>query len=183
MRVSTPDQTFELQTDELTAAGCEKQFTDIASGARTERPGLAKAIEFCRPKDVLVVWKLDRMGRSLSHLIETVKMLEQRGIGFRSLTENIDTTTSSGRLIFCRFRGKRQCNSELNRQSISEEIGALFRRKPAPLQPRTDTGSLFYDNVTHSGGQRGVTERGRRPNGVTPLWLIHFRGLYGPVIP
>jgi DNA invertase Pin-like site-specific DNA recombinase len=81
-RVSTAEQTLELQTDALTAAGCEKLFTDVAGGARTERPGLDQAIEFCRLGDTLVVWKLDRMGRSMAHLIETIRQLEQRGWGF-----------------------------------------------------------------------------------------------------
>jgi hypothetical protein len=103
-RVSTAEQTLELQTDTLTAAGCEKLFTEVAGRARTERPGLDQAIGFCRPGDMLVVWKLDRMGRSMAHLIDTIRQLEQRGVGFCSLTEQIDTTTPSGRLIFTRVR-------------------------------------------------------------------------------
>jgi DNA invertase Pin-like site-specific DNA recombinase len=99
-RVSTQDQTLALQQDALQQAGCERIFTDTASGARADRPGLEQAIAFARPGDTLVVWKLDRLGRSLPHLIETVRNLEQRGIGFKSLTEQIDTTTSGGKLIF-----------------------------------------------------------------------------------
>src|SRR2546430_1276172 len=86
-RVSTHDQTMDLQRDALTEAGCEKIFTDSASGASTERPGLAEALEYVREGDTLVVWKLDRLGRNLKHLIETVNGLAQRQIGFRSLSE------------------------------------------------------------------------------------------------
>lgn len=117
-RVSTADKTLALQTDALTAAGCEKLFTDVASGARTERPGLDQAIAFCRPGDTLVVWKLDRMGRSMPHLIETVRELKQRGAGFRSLTEQIDTTTSSGRLIFHVFGALAEFERDLIRERV-----------------------------------------------------------------
>jgi DNA invertase Pin-like site-specific DNA recombinase len=85
-RVSTTDQDLALQLDALTAAGCAKVFEDRASGARTDRPGLRAALDYAREGDVLVTWKLDRLGRSLQHLIETVAALEQHGIGFRSLT-------------------------------------------------------------------------------------------------
>ena len=129
-RVSTPDQTLELQTDELKAAGCEKIFSDIASGAKTERPGLVQAIEYCREgqDDVLVVWKLDRMGRSMSHLIDTVKTLAQRGIGFRSLTENIDTTTPSGRLIFHLFGSLAEFERDLIRERVQAGLKSARRR-------------------------------------------------------
>src|SRR5262245_42840451 len=99
-RVSTQDQTLALQKDALDEVGCERIFTDTASGARAERAALAEALEYVRKGDTLVVWKLDRLGRSLGHLIETVTGLHERGIGFRSLTEQIDTTTSGGKLIF-----------------------------------------------------------------------------------
>src|SRR5947207_13936348 len=99
-RVSTDEQTLDLQLDALKAAGCEELHRDIASGAKAERPGLAKALERLRAGDTLVVWRLDRLGRSLRHLIDTLTDLDQRGIGFKSLTENIDTTTPGGRPIF-----------------------------------------------------------------------------------
>src|ERR1700690_2992713 len=90
-RVSTLDQDPALQLDALAVAGCAKVFEDRASGARADRPGLRKALDYARDGDVLIVWKLDRLGRSLPHLIETVTALEKRGVGFRSLTEAIDT--------------------------------------------------------------------------------------------
>jgi len=95
-RVSTAEQDSALQTDALLKAGCERIFDDTVSGAKAERPGLTAALEFLRDGDVLVVWRLDRLGRSLPHLIEVVSTLEARGVGFRSLTENIDTTTPGG---------------------------------------------------------------------------------------
>ena len=99
-RVLTADQDPALQLDALAKADCERVFQDQASGAKADRPGLAAAIAFARSGDILVVWKLDRLGRSLPHLIETVNMLEARGVGFRSLTEANDTTTPGGRLVF-----------------------------------------------------------------------------------
>lgn len=99
-RISTQDQNPALQLDALTAAGCEKVFTEKASGAQRDRPELAAALSYMRSGDSLVVWKFDRLARSLSQLIETVATLEDQGIGFRSLTEAIDTTTAGGKLVF-----------------------------------------------------------------------------------
>jgi DNA invertase Pin-like site-specific DNA recombinase len=99
-RVSTQDQNPALQLDALTAAGCERLFTEKASGAQRDRPELAAAISYMRAGDSLVVWKLDRLARSLPQLIETVAHLETQGIGLRSLTEAVDTTTAGGKLIF-----------------------------------------------------------------------------------
>src|SRR3954452_15813931 len=95
-RVSTLDQTLALQQDALRAAGCEQLYTDTVSGSVTERPGLSQALSHLRAGDTLVVWRLDRLGRSLPHLIETVGQLQERGVGLRSLQEQIDTTTSGG---------------------------------------------------------------------------------------
>jgi DNA invertase Pin-like site-specific DNA recombinase len=99
-RISTTDQTLALQQDALTAAGCSKIFTDTASGSTTDRPGLAEALAYVRTRDTLVVWRLDRLGRSLGHLIETVRNLQDRGVHFRSLQEQLDTATSGGKLVF-----------------------------------------------------------------------------------
>jgi len=99
-RVSTADQDTTGQRDALTAAGCVRIFEDVASGARSDRPQLAAALDYLNPGDELVVWKLDRLGRSLPHLIETVDQLGRRGVQFVSLTEAIDTTTPTGRLLF-----------------------------------------------------------------------------------
>lgn len=100
-RVSTGDQNADLQHDALTAAGCTRVFTDTASGALDKRPQLDALLDYLRPGDVLVVWRLDRLGRSVRHLTETVNTLAERGIGFRSLTVGIDTTTPAGN--YCRI--------------------------------------------------------------------------------
>src|SRR5438105_12981809 len=99
-RVSTLDQTPQLQTDALKGAGCEKIFTEKASGAQRDRPQLAAALAYLREGDTLVVWKLDRLARSMRQLIETVEDLQSRRIELRSLTERIDTATPGGRRVF-----------------------------------------------------------------------------------
>lgn len=99
-RVSTKDQNLELQTDALSKAGCELIFTEIASGAKTDRVELAKLLEQIRVGDILVVYKLDRLGRSLKHLLEVVAELNKRQIGIQSISDAIDTTTAQGRLFF-----------------------------------------------------------------------------------
>src|ERR1700747_1461171 len=104
-RVSTVDQNLVLQRDALTEAGCQKIFTEQMSGAVTDRPALHEALEFARSGDTLIVWKLDRLARSMKQLIETIENLRVRGIGFRSLTEALDTTTAQGRLVFHMLNG------------------------------------------------------------------------------
>jgi DNA invertase Pin-like site-specific DNA recombinase len=99
-RVSTQDQNPQLQIDALNQQGCTKIFTEHASGAQRDRPQLKAALEYLREGDTLVVWKLDRLARSIKQLIETIEDLEKRGIGFRSVTESIDTTTPGGKLVF-----------------------------------------------------------------------------------
>jgi len=99
-RVSTDDQSLDLQYDALTKAGCERIFDDKASGARDDRPGLADALSHCRPRDVLCVYKLDRLGRSLRSLIAFVGELQKRQVEFRSLSDAIDTGTAAGRFFF-----------------------------------------------------------------------------------
>ncbi|WP_025902253.1 recombinase family protein [Tatumella sp. UCD-D_suzukii] len=100
-RVSTADQSTGPQIDALKAAGCTKIFSDVASGMKTARPGLDKMLQYLRPGDTLVVWKVDRLGRSLTHLIQLVEDLGKRGIAFKSLTDaGIDTSTPQGKMIF-----------------------------------------------------------------------------------
>ncbi len=99
-RVSTHDQNLDLQQDALYAAGCEKIFADELSGAKAARPELEKAMDSLREGDVLVVWRLDRLGRSLRNLLEWVEKLKERKVGFRSIQESMDTSTSGGNLIF-----------------------------------------------------------------------------------
>jgi DNA invertase Pin-like site-specific DNA recombinase len=127
-RVSTPDQKLSLQHDALKRAGCERLFDDQASGARTDRPGLADALAYLRAGDTLVVWKLDRLGRSMSHLIEKIGELAARGIGFRSLTENIDTTTPGGMLVFNIFGSLAQFERDLIRERTQAGLRAARER-------------------------------------------------------
>jgi DNA invertase Pin-like site-specific DNA recombinase len=136
-RVSTAEQNLALQRDALRAAGCEEIFEDHASGAKADRPGLTKVLSHIRSGETLVVWKLDRLGRSMAHLIETVRALEMRGIGFRSLTEGIDTTTPGGTLIFHLFGALAQFERDLIRErtraglKAAEARGRKGGRKPS----------------------------------------------------
>jgi DNA invertase Pin-like site-specific DNA recombinase len=149
-RVSTHEQTLNLQQDTLTKAGCNKIFTDTASGAKVEREGLEEALNYVRKGDTFVVWRLDRLGRSLPHLISTMTGLEERGIGFKSLTENIDTTTSGGKLIFHIF-------------------GALAEFERNLIKERTQAGLV---------AARARGQRGGRPKALTGRQLSIAQSLY-----
>jgi DNA invertase Pin-like site-specific DNA recombinase len=122
-RVSTQDQKPALQLDALKAAGCERVFVEKASGAQRDRPELALALEYARAGDTLVVWKLDRLARSMKQLIETVEGMAARGVGFRSMTEAIDTTTAGGKLVFHIFGAL----AEFERSIIRERTNAGLR--------------------------------------------------------
>src|SRR3989440_6392590 len=139
-RVSTQDQTLNLQKDALEKIGCTKIFTDTASGAQTERKGLEEAIDFLRAGDSLVVWRLDRLGRSLRHLIEVVTALEKRGIGFKSLTESIDTTTSGGKLIFHIFGALAEFERNLIKERTQAGLQAARARGRKGGRPKSLTG-------------------------------------------
>lgn len=127
-RVSTAEQDTALQMDALRKAGCERIFEDTVSGVKADRHGLAAALAYLRDGDVLAVWRLDRFGRSLPHLIETISALEARGVGFRSLTESIDTTTSGGRLIFHVFGALGQFERDLIRERTKAGLAAAAAR-------------------------------------------------------
>jgi DNA invertase Pin-like site-specific DNA recombinase len=123
-RVSTTDQQPHLQVDALTVAGCYLVFTETASGARADRPILEQVLDQLRPGDTLVVWKLDRLGRSLRHLVDTVTGLADRGIGFRSLQEAIDTTTPGGKLAFHVVAALAEFERDLVRERTSAGLAA-----------------------------------------------------------
>jgi DNA invertase Pin-like site-specific DNA recombinase len=129
-RISTPSQSLNLQIDALVQAGCDKKriFADIASGSKTARPGLDKALDYAREGDIIVVWKLDRLGRSLGHLIEVVRGLSERGIGFKSIQESLDTTTSGGRLIFHVFGAIAEFERDLIRERTNAGLEAARTR-------------------------------------------------------
>ena len=149
-RVSTFEQNLNLQKDALKAAGCEKIFEDHISGAASSRPGMNKAIEFLRKGDTLVVWRLDRLGRSLKHLIEVVSLLEERHIGFKSLQEAIDTTSSGGKLIFHIFGALAEFERNLIRERTMAGLSAARARgrkggRPKALDPQQrDIAVMLY---------------------------------------
>jgi DNA invertase Pin-like site-specific DNA recombinase len=158
-RVSTHEQTLALQQDALAQAGCGRVFADTASGAAAERPGLARALEHLRAGDTLVVWKLDRLGRSLPHLIETIARLQEREIGFKSLTEQIDTTTSGGKLIFHVFAALAEFERDVIRERTRAGLVAARargRRGGRPKAPALDDARkvalarALYDDPSHS---------------------------------
>ena len=138
-RVSTLEQDPALQLDALTQAGCGRVFTDHASGSREDRPQLAAALDHVRAGDTLVVWRLDRLGRSLPHLIDTVTGLQGRGVGFRSVTEAIDTTTAGGRLVFHLFGALAEFERQLIRDRTLAGLAAARARGRVGGRPRTMT--------------------------------------------
>jgi DNA invertase Pin-like site-specific DNA recombinase len=155
-RVSTHEQTLNLQRDALEKAECSKIFTDVISGAKAERKGLDEALNYVRKSDTLVVWRLDRLGRSLPHLITTMTDLEGRGIGFKSLTENTDTTTSGGKLIFHIFGALAEFERNLIRERTTAGLSAARARGRRGGRPKSLTGKqlsiaqALYNNKENS---------------------------------
>lgn len=155
-RVSTLEQDVSLQVDALQKAGCERIFQDKISGAKSDRPGLQEALNYARKGDSIVVWRLDRLGRSLKHLIETVGQLEEQGIGFRSLQESIDTTTSGGRLIFHIFGALAEFERNLIRERTIAGLEAARARgrlggRPKKLDAKkTELAYQLYDEKKYA---------------------------------
>ena len=135
-RISTHDQTLALQQDALEKADCELIFTDRVSGTKAERKGLTDALSHLREGDTLVVWRLDRLGRSLRHLIDTVTELNARGVGFKSLQENIDTTTSGGKLVFHIFGALAEFEREIIRERIQAGLDSARSRGKVGGRPK-----------------------------------------------
>ena len=155
-RVSTFEQLMDLQRDALAKAGCDRVFTDTMSGMRSDRPGLQQALDFLREGDVLVVWRLDRLGRSLKYLIEVMTILDQRGIGFRSLTEQIDTT-SGGKLIFHVFGALAEFERDIIRERTQAGLAsARVRGRKGGRPKKLDTAAkvamarALHADTTHS---------------------------------
>lgn len=140
MRVSTTGdrQSTDLQFDALVGAGIDPRhvFSDRASGARSDRPGLQSCLDYLKAGDTLVVWKLDRLGRSMSHLLSVVEALSARGIGFRSLTEALDTSTPQGELLFNVFGALAQFERSLIVERITAGLEAAARRGKKGGRPR-----------------------------------------------
>lgn len=179
-RVSTLDQSTDLQIDALNEAGCQKIFQETASGRKTDRPELLDALDYMREGDTLVVWKLDRLARSTKQLISTVEDLKERGINFKCLTFDIDTTTASGNLIFTIFSALAQFEAEL----ISERTNAGLKaarargrfggRPPALSDEDKIRGQLLLD-----GGQstRQVAETFNVSKSTISRQLTAYKGL------
>src|SRR2546421_2486727 len=138
-RVSTNEQTLDLQKDALEKIGCVKIYSDVVSGAKAEREGLAEALDYVREGDTLVVCRLDRLGRSLKYLIETITQLNNRKIGFKSLTENIDTTTSGGKLIFHIFGALAEFERDIIRERTLAGLQAARARGRKGGRPKALT--------------------------------------------
>lgn len=158
-RVSTTDQSTALQIDALEGAGCSRIFQDAASGALVARPQLDAALDFLREGDTLVVWRLDRLARSLKHLMDLVALLDEKGVGFKSLQENIDTTTPSGMLFFHLFGAFAQFERDLIRERTAAGLaaararGRVGGRKPALSPKQVEVARNLY-----AGGEHTVSE-------------------------
>lgn len=155
-RISTQDQNLDLQRDALINSGCEKIFEDVASGAKAERTGLEDALEYIREGDTLVVWKLDRLGRSLKQLIEVVNHIHERKIGFKSIQESIDTTTPGGKLIFHVFGALAEFEREVIRERTFAGLHAARARGRMGGRPKlmddkkVEMVKVLLDNPNHS---------------------------------
>ena len=138
-RVSTDDQNLDLQNDALKQAGCDKIIEEKASGAKTDRAGLDEALSFLRKGDTLVVWKLDRLGRSLQHLIQVVNQLREKGIYFRSIQESLDTSSSGGKLIFHIFGALAEFERDVIRDRTMAGLAAARARGRVGGRPKIMT--------------------------------------------
>jgi DNA invertase Pin-like site-specific DNA recombinase len=166
-RVSTLDQNLALQQDALREGGCEKIFVEQMSGAVTDRPALREALEYARSGDTLIVWKLDRLARSMKQLIETIEMLRSRNIGFRSLTEAIDTTTAQGVLVFHMFSALAEFERALIRErtraglAAAKRVGRIGGRPPKMTEDDLDVAKTLLANpditVADIAGRLGVS--------------------------
>ncbi len=155
-RVSTADQNLDLQVDALHRAGCIRVFTDTASGSLTERPQLSAALDYLRRGDTLVVWRLDRLGRSLKHLLTLVEGLDEREIDFKSLQESLDTTTPSGKLLFQVMGALAEFERSLIRErthaglAAARARGRVGGRKPVLTPQKAAVARRLYDGKEHT---------------------------------
>lgn len=159
-RVSTDDQNLDLQMDALRLAHCEHVFEDKLSGSKAQRPGLQKALDYARSGDTIVVWRLDRLSRSLKDLIEMVSFLEERGVGLKSLHESIDTSSSSGKLIFHIFGALAEFERNLIRERTHAGLKAARARGRLGGRPQALKGDAqkmavqLYDEKDEKGGKK-----------------------------
>lgn len=173
-RVSTAEQNLTLQTDALEAAGCERVFVETASGAQRDRPELERALDFMRPGDTLVVWKLDRLARSIRQLIDTVELLQSKGMGFRSLTETIDTTTAGGMLVFHVFAALAQFERAMIRERTRAGLeAARARGRKGGRRPKLSKDKLRIAKTLLRDPELSVGEVARHV-GVSPATLYRL---------
>jgi DNA invertase Pin-like site-specific DNA recombinase len=155
-RVSSADQSLSLQLDALAQTGCERVFQEKASGALDARPELERTLDHLREGDTLVVWRLDRLGRSLKHLIQLIGELEKRGVAFRSVTEGIDTSTPGGKLIFHVFGALAEFERELIRERTQAGLAAARARgrhggRPTVMTPeRLEVARSMHESRKHT---------------------------------
>lgn len=180
-RVSTQDQNLDLQIEALTKAGCKKVFDDKISGSRAERPGLAKALEMLREGDTLVVWKLDRLGRSVKNLVDLVGELHKEGVQFKSLTDAIDTATPSGRFFFHVMASLAEMERELTveRTRAGLEVARQLGRKGGRKRLMTDSKIESAKKLLASGTPpRDVAKNLGAPSGCPASAVIHRIGVF-----
>jgi len=178
-RVSRQDQCTDLQIDALKSSGCQKLFTEKASGAQRDRPELKAALAYMRDNsgDVLVVWKLDRLARSLRQLIETIEDLEKRGIGFESLTERLDTTSAAGRLTFHIFASMAEFERSINRERTRAALEASRARgRKGGRPPSLSAKDLAHAKALLADPDITVEEVAKRLNVVPSTLYRHLPG-------
>src|SRR5256885_4561202 len=163
MRVSTGEQNLDLQRDALERAGCERIYDDVCSGRATERPGLAKALDVARDGDALVIWKLDRIGRSLTHVVGLVSDLQKRGVGLKVLTGDVDTTTATGRLVFGIFATLAEFERDLIHERPMAGLAAARARGRAGGRPRGGTTAEPQPAEGAPAGRGGTAPRAAAP--------------------
>jgi DNA invertase Pin-like site-specific DNA recombinase len=173
-RVSTIDQNLALQRAALAEAGCGRIFTEQLSGAVADRPALRDALEFARSSDTLIVWKLDRLARSMKQLIETIEKLRVRNIGFRSLTEALDTTTAQGRLVFHMFGALAEFERSLIRERTQAGLAAARRiGRTGGRPPKLTDDDIEAAKALLANPDIGVTQIAHRL-GVSPATLYRY---------
>lgn len=179
-RVSTDQQDHALQLDALHQAGCEKVVTETASGSRLDRPELTKLLEQARPGDTVVCWRLDRLGRSLRHLIDLSEQLQQRGIGLKSITEAIDTSTPAGRFMFSILGALGQMELEIVRERTRAGLrAAAARGRRGGRPPVLDADKLRAAKAMLASGTMSATEVARQIGCAPSTLYRHLPGGIG----
>jgi DNA invertase Pin-like site-specific DNA recombinase len=182
-RVSTDDQDHALQLDALRAAGCERIITETASGSRGDRPELARLIENARAGDVLVVWRLDRLGRSLRHLIDLSEQLQSRGIALRSITEAIDTSTPAGRFLFSILGALGQMEREIIIERTKAGLrAAAARGRRGGRPPSLDDQKVRAAKAMLSSGTMSANEVARQLGVSASTLYRHLPGGRGGIV-